>query len=233
VGDDLWLDWASHSSEESGRVIRSIELEMQAASSGNAVTTVVFDPPVMRVVIGYSVVNGNIVAGAPTGNASSIGRSQAITAAAPVIPASQAASQLSLFWYNGNEWVKGTGSVNAVDATVSFTGGRAGKFQIRAATHASGTVLTRVYPRIITPNGDGWNDKVIFQFDNSDLLPLSGKVFDITGASVASLAAGPNPDSTLTWDGKDSGGRTVPAGIYLYQISVGGTNETGTVVVAR
>jgi len=41
--------------------------------------------------------------------------------------------------------------------------------------------LTRIYPRIITPNGDGWNDKVIFQFDNPQLSPMSGKVFDISG----------------------------------------------------
>src|SRR5262249_45747793 len=109
---------------------------------------------------------------------------------------------------------------------------RAGKYQIRVASHAPGVTLTRVYPRIITPNGDGWNDKVVFQFDNPQQLPLSGKVFDITGAHVADLGTGPIPDSTLQWDGKDASGRVVPAGIYLYEIS-GATTMTGTVVVAR
>jgi len=38
---------------------------------------------------------------------------------------------------------------------------------------------------------------------------------------VADLKAGPNPDSTLEWDGKDSGEKVVPGGIYMYQIDVG------------
>jgi hypothetical protein len=35
------------------------------------------------------------------------------------------------------------------------------------------------------------------------------------------------------WDGKDAGGTVVPSGIYLYQIDMGGSPTTGTVVVAR
>jgi len=144
---------------------------------------------------------------------------------------------LSLFWYNGAEWVKTTGEVDTTNNDVSFTGRQVGYFQIRVASHAptpSQISLTKVYPRIITPNGDGWNDKAIFQFDNPQLLPLSGQVFDMTGARVAPLTAGPNPDSTLQWDGKDSSGRPVPAGIYLYEVDISGSSPiTGTVVVAR
>src|SRR5438552_19176046 len=119
---------------------------------------------------------------------------------------------------------------------MDFTGSQIGGFQIRVAIHAptpSQISLTKVYPRIITPNGDGWNDKVIFQFDNPQLLPLSGKVFDIAGAAVANLKAGPNPDSTLEWDGKDLNGTVVPGGIYIYSIDEGGSTETATVVAAR
>jgi len=119
---------------------------------------------------------------------------------------------------------------------MTFTGSQIGRFQIRVASHAPTTSqisLTRVYPRIITPNGDGWNDKAIFQFDNPQLLPLTGHIYDITGASVAELKAGPNPASTLEWDGKDSKGTVVPAGIYVYSVDESGTIETGTVVVAR
>jgi hypothetical protein len=140
---------------------------------------------------------------------------------------------LSLFWHNGAEWVKTTGEVNSADNTISFTGSHVGNFQIRAASHGSGATLTRVYPRIITPNGDGWNDKAIFQFDNPQLLPLTGKIYDITGALVSSLAKGPNPDSSLAWDGKDAGGAVVPGGIYIYQIDLGGVMESGSIVVAR
>ena len=50
---------------------------------------------------------------------------------------------------------------------------------------------------------------------------------------MADLKAGPVPDSTLAWDGKDSGGRVVPGGIYLYQVEANGGTTTGTIVVAR
>lgn len=235
-GADLWMGVDEVTSEETGRVLRSVRFAIENGVTGTDVTDLLFNPASLRVVIGYTVMGGHVVAGAPEGRGgeSAMGRTiWGAPARAPVITAENAAEQLSLFWFNGLEWVKTTGLVNTADQTVSATGSRAGSFQIRAATHAPGVTLTRVYPRIITPNGDGWNDKAIFQFDNPELLPLSGKVYDITGAYVASLVAGPNPDSSLAWDGKDGGGKAVPGGIYVYQVDVGGTPETGTIVVAR
>jgi hypothetical protein len=226
-GADLWIQLDEVPSDETGRVVRSMKITIINTDTNNAVTDLVFNPPVLRGILAYSVQNGQVVAGAPEPS------SFFTSAKVPVISATNAAQQLSLFWYNGAEWTKTTGSVNPADNTVSFTGSRVGGFQIRAATHGSGTTLTRVYPRIITPNGDRWNDEAIFEFDNPQLLPLSGKVYDISGASVANLKPGPNPDSTLKWDGKDSGGKVVPSGIYLYQIDLGGSMESGTVVVAR
>lgn len=93
--------------------------------------------------------------------------------------------------------------------------------------------LTGVYPRIFTPNGDGANDKAGFHFDNPEFLPVEGEVFDLSGAKVADLQPGADPSSLLLWDGKDSGGRVVSGGIYVYQIAYQGRRATGTVVVAR
>ena len=98
---------------------------------------------------------------------------------------------------------------------------------------AGSLTLTSVAPRIFSPNGDGSNDKVVFHFDNPEILPLSGKIFDLSASSVATLKSGADPTSTLVWDGKDSEGRVVPGGIYLYQIDFEGKVITGTVVVAR
>ena len=226
-GADLWMDLEEEPADETGRVVRSMKIVITNTVTNNEVTDLIFNPPVLHGVLAYSVQNGNVVSGAPEP------AGFLTSAKIPVITAANAAQQLSLFWYDGAEWIKTTGMVNSQDNTVSFTGSRVGSFQIRAATHGTGATLTRVYPRIITPNGDGWNDKAIFQFDNPQLLPLSGKVYDITGALVASLQIGPNPDSTLSWDGKSSGGTVVPGGIYIYQIDLGGTSESGTIVVAR
>ncbi len=140
---------------------------------------------------------------------------------------------VSIYWFNGIEWVKTTSLGGSSGDVVTFTGARIGRFQVRAASHASGLILTRVYPRIISPNSDGWNDKVVFEFDNPSAAAMSGKIYDLSNAFVAELVPGLTPDSTLVWDGKDEGGKTVPGGIYLYQIDQDGTPASGSVVVAR
>jgi len=241
---NLTLQWVEVPADETGRVVRSMMLKAVSDATGEAVANFAFSDPALVGIITFGVANGQIVAGAPQYNWLGTANSPAIPAQntyAPagsgLMPASQAAGDLSLFWYDGAEWVKTTGQVDTTNNAVSFTGRQVGYFQIRVASHAptpSQISLTKVYPRIITPNGDGWNDKAIFQFDNPQLLPLSGQIFDVTGAKVASLSAGPNPDSTLQWDGKDSAGRIVPAGVYLYEVDISGSSPvTGTVVVAR
>lgn len=93
--------------------------------------------------------------------------------------------------------------------------------------------LTGVYPRIFTPNGDGFNDKVGFHIDNPEDLPVTGVIYSLAGTQVANLQPGSDPASLLLWDGKDSNGHTAPAGIYLYRIDFQGKSATGTVVLAR
>jgi hypothetical protein len=94
--------------------------------------------------------------------------------------------------------------------------------------------LTDVKARIFTPNGDGANDKARFEFDNPELLPVAGSIYDISGARVADLTPSTSsPTEVLLWDGKDSSGATVPGGIYVYQIDFQGEHATGTVIVSR
>ena len=96
-----------------------------------------------------------------------------------------------------------------------------------------GDLSFSVYPRIFTPNGDGANDKAAFHFSNPEDLPVAGEIFDLGGAKVADLKPGADPAALLLWDGKTNDGRTVPAGIYLYQIEYQGKRATGTVILAR
>jgi gliding motility-associated-like protein len=85
--------------------------------------------------------------------------------------------------------------------------------------------------KFITPNGDGLNDAVVFNFDNPKLSSFQGKIYDIRGAFVADMLPGPVNDSLL-WDAK-AGGHVVPRGVYMYQIQAEGKTFTGTVVVIR
>jgi hypothetical protein len=152
-----------------------------------------------------------------------------------MFPVQQAATNMSLFWNNGASWIKLGGTVDTADQSVHITTSRLGYYQIRQAAQLGDVSLVQVYPRIFTPNGDGANDVVIFQFGEASLegKTLTGEIFDITGAKVANLSAGPDPISTLQWNGKSESGTVVPAGIYIYQLKVDGSTVNGTVVVAR
>ncbi len=46
------------------------------------------------------------------------------------------------------------------------------------------------------------------------------------------MRAGSQMADTLTWDGK-AGGRTVPRGVYIYQIKAEDKTFNGTIVVVR
>jgi photosystem II stability/assembly factor-like uncharacterized protein len=61
------------------------------------------------------------------------------------------------------------------------------------------------------------------------------EVFDLTGRAVdllinRSMAAGRHE---ATWDGRDSSGRLLPAGAYLYRMETGGTSRTGRAILFR
>ena len=57
-------------------------------------------------------------------------------------------------------------------------------------------------------------------------------IFDIDGAIVKELRGGPD-DNELEWDGKDEGGEVVESGVYVYQMQIGASFRTGTIIVAK
>ena len=83
--------------------------------------------------------------------------------------------------------------------------------------------------RLITPNGDALNDRVVFSFNNPRDSDVSGRIYDIKGAEVAAMTAGTD---TLIWDGK-SGGQAAPSGVYIYVIRAEDKVYSGTLVVIQ
>ena len=57
-------------------------------------------------------------------------------------------------------------------------------------------------------------------------------IFDIDGAMVKELRGGPD-DNELEWDGKDESGEVVESGVYVYQMQVGDSFKTGTIIAAK
>ena len=92
--------------------------------------------------------------------------------------------------------------------------------------------MSGVSNRFITPNGDHRNDNVVFTFDNPRDSAVNAEIVDMHGRLVVgSLPAGPVSNS-LMWDGT-AGGRPVPGGVYIYQISAEGQKYSGTVVIIK
>ena len=143
------------------------------------------------------------------------------------------AKGVSMYFYNGARWLQMYGEVNAEERSVKLATKALGRYQLRTTERtglfaADKAGLTN---RLITPNGDGKNDTMVFVFDNPQHKDVKGKIYDLRGALVDTMKAGPIGNSLL-WDAK-AGGQTVPGGVYIYQIEAGGAVYNGTVAVIR
>lgn len=115
-----------------------------------------------------------------------------------------------------------------------------------AKIHAQNGGFTFFGPlgRVITPNGDGINDRLFLCFDNFSDSGVSGKIYTVLGAEVASM--GPKTSSAapttscpggalpqyISWDGHSSEG-LVRSGMYVYRIEAEGKIFSGTFLVVR
>ena len=98
-----------------------------------------------------------------------------------------------------------------------------------------------VEPKVVTPNGDGVNEKVDFSFKLLQItsrVSLSLKIFDLSGEKRRVIRKNNQYSGFLhfSWDGRDNSGNLVPPGLYVYQVSVEAENRedllTGTIGVA-
>ena len=143
-------------------------------------------------------------------------------------------SNLGAFWNNGQAFQKMYGQVDPLAQTVNVLSPNLGVYQVRAMLRSDSAVfdLSNISGRVITPNGDGKNDQVIFTYDPGprNVTP-EGKIYDMHGSFVTMMTPGLVPN-TLTWDGRMNG-RVVTSGVYVYQIKGDGKAFSGTIVVAR
>jgi len=205
-GSDLVLAATHLEEEETGNVLKSYLFEVRRAENNETVSNFSFSRPMMNVTMGFATGAGTLA---------------------------QSNKRLSVYWDNGMRFVSLGGDVNFAEGTISVLSSNPGRYQLRLLKGAGG-VLTdgSPYPRVITPDGDGVNDRAFFFFETTDA-SVEGKIYDLNSAFVAGMKPGPVQDASLIWDGKDSSGRVVPMGVYLYKVSIGKESVTGTLVVAR
>jgi len=148
------------------------------------------------------------------------------------IRTSQAGTQLALFWFNGIEWVKLGAKVDTVERAFTIKTEKLGMYEIKESFAATEFTLNKVWPRIFTPNNDGLNDAVYFEYANPNNRGVVCRIFDVRGALVRQLDIG-QTETSFAWDGKDEKGKVVSSGVYLYQLEAEGKVINGTVVVAK
>ncbi|MBD3271799.1 MAG: T9SS type A sorting domain-containing protein, partial [Elusimicrobia bacterium] len=147
---------------------------------------------------------------------------------------SLSSEELGIFWYNGVEYVKCGGTISNRLESIVLETQRLGTYRVQRVLRATSFSLSQIWPRkTFTPNGDGINDTINFNFENPRESVVTGKIFDITGAFVATMTTGLNGRWSLQWDGRDSKGSFVDKGVYIYQIEAEGKIINGTIVVAK
>jgi hypothetical protein len=141
--------------------------------------------------------------------------------------------RLSVFFHNGRRWLQLYGKVDQPNSRVTLETTLLGRYQLRSTERSGGfsADAAGLSNRLITPNGDGKNDTMVFVFDNPSGASARGTIYDLKGARVASMVPGP-VENSLVWDPRAEG-RDVPGGVYVYQIESGGEVYNGTAVVIR
>ena len=96
-------------------------------------------------------------------------------------------------------------------------------------------IFDKPYPNPFTPlSPDADFNRVVFPA--RVLEEASGEftvlIFDIDGMLVKTLTALPG-ETELIWDGHDESGEIVESGVYVYQLQVGESFKTGTLIVAK
>lgn len=112
------------------------------------------------------------------------------------------------------------------------------------AVFCSPSVLGRsiAMNRLVTPNGDGYNDSFIFRCYNPRDAAVEAKIYDLSGGEIAVMrlkrrsdAAGASDQYGVYYDlewNPNSGGRGA-GGVYVYQVRVETRVFKGTVTVIR
>jgi len=91
-------------------------------------------------------------------------------------------------------------------------------------------------PRVLSPNGGGFDTRLAISFDLGHATSGAVKVFDRAGRLVKEVveAGSFTPGRNVVfWDGRDGGGHVVPSGLYMVAVRFDGETKVASVAVAN
>ena len=97
-------------------------------------------------------------------------------------------------------------------------------------------ILGKPFPNPFTPLSDNPDfNRVVFPARAIEGVEgeFSVLIFNINGVLIRELKSADPGARDLAWDGKDEMGNFVESGVYVYQIQVGESFDTGTIIVAK
>ena len=97
-------------------------------------------------------------------------------------------------------------------------------------------ILGKPFPNPFTPLSDNPDfNRVVFPARAIEGVEgeFSVLIFNINGVLIRELKSADPDTRDLEWDGKDEVGDFVESGVYVYQIQVGESFDTGTIIVAK
>ena len=98
------------------------------------------------------------------------------------------------------------------------------------------TEEVEVVPNILTLNNDGYNDECKIWINTSESLTnISAHIFSRNGKKIIDLTPEmfSNEMKFAMWLGNDKNGKTVKAGLYIYQIVIDNRTFKGSIVIAK
>jgi hypothetical protein len=155
-----------------------------------------------------------------------------ILESAGTIRLADAAAKLAIGYYNGIRWVplRSLVTVNGNSVIVSANTSHLSTYGLIAS--ASSPIACTAAPNPFTPSSSNpMFNSAVFTFDNMlDAAQL--KIYDISGTKVRTISK--DFTSSILWDGKNDNGKTMESGVYLYQVTAGGTSVgKGSIVIAK
>ena len=95
---------------------------------------------------------------------------------------------------------------------------------IETSVKVQSVLEAQLLPAVLTPNGDGINDEVRIVYDLVETtggVPVEVEILDLLGRKVRRIYSGSDRIGHYerTWDGRNGEGKTVPPGIYVWQVT--------------